>query len=97
MNELEGFATEFDNQLKQRTLQVRFVESKYLLLYDEAQTLKHRLAMSVLCDVGMEQRWCNGSRDVLGYIDALHSKEVISTTSVRESFHGIFPSFAQCL
>lgn len=86
----EARATELEKQLEHSTSQVRVAESKYLLLYEETQTLKQRLATCVFCDGEIEQRVINARKNVLRYMDALHSKVVMSQNTVRESFCGSF-------
>lgn len=84
-------------QLEQSTWQARAAESKYLLLYDEAQTLKQQLTTRVCCNGEMEQRLINANKNALGYMNALYSKTVKSQITVRELFLGRFASFAQRL
>lgn len=66
-----------------------------MLPYDEARMLKQRLATGVSCDGEMEQYLINASKDVLGYMVALHANEVMSQNNVRKSFRGSFTSLVQ--
>lgn len=89
MTKLEARATELENQLEQSASQVFVAESKYLLLYDEAQTT------GISCDGEMKQLLINTSRDVLRYMDGHHSKAVKSKNTFTESFRGSIASLVQ--
>lgn len=66
-------------------------------LYDETQKLRQQFATGVSCDGVMEQRLIIASRDVLGYMNALHAKVVKSKNTVMESFQDNFASLVQQL
>lgn len=72
-------------------------KSKYSLLYDEAQKLGLQLATDVSSTAEMKQRLINARKDVLGYMDALHLKAVMSQNTIKESFCGNFASLVQRL
>lgn len=67
---------------------MRVAESKYLLLDDEALTLKYRLATGVFCNVEMKECVNSAGKDVLDYMNTLHSKGVKSQNTVRKLFCG---------
>lgn len=71
---------------------MRVSEASSLLLYDESQTLKQQLATGASCDAEMEQSSVNASKNVLRYMDALHSMAAKSRNTIRESFCGSFAS-----
>lgn len=95
MAELKARATELEKQLEQSASEVRDAESKYSPLFDGAQTLKQRTVTGVSCNVEMERCLIGASKDVLGYMDVLHSKAVNSQNTVGESCCGCFVSFVQ--
>lgn len=66
------------------------VEFKYLLLYDEVQTLEQVLATGASCDGKTEQRLINARKNVLGCIDLAHLKAVEFSYCVRKSYSGNF-------
>lgn len=59
MEELDARAKELEKHLEHSASQLRVAESKYLLLYDDAQTLRLRLATSVSFIGEMEQHVIN--------------------------------------
>lgn len=65
---------------------MRVADSKYSLLHEKTQTPIHRLATVVFYEGKMEQRLINGSRDALGYMDALHAKSLKSQNIFTNSF-----------
>lgn len=64
--ELDARCIEIERKLEQSALPGGVAESKYLLLYNEAQTLKSRLAMGVSSNEKMDQRTIKPSKDVFG-------------------------------
>lgn len=94
---LEARAIELENQLEQSPSQVRVAEFKYWISCNESLTLKQELAMGISCGAEIEQLLMNGSKVVLGYMDALHLKAVKSQNTVRESFRGSFAPLVQRL
>lgn len=76
--ELKSRATGVKKQLEQSALWGRVAEPKYLLLYDEADMLKQRLATGVYCNGEIEQRLIDARKKLLGYMDALFSMAVKS-------------------
>lgn len=95
MAEVEARAIKLEKELEQRRSQVHFAESKYLLLLDEAQSLKQRMATGVSCDAEMEKRLVTTDKNVLGYMDVLHSKAAKFENTDSESFRGSFESLYQ--
>lgn len=89
---LGAYVTDLEKQPEQSAFQVHVVKLKYLLLYVEAQKLKQRLVTDVSCNAEMEQSSMNASKNVLGYMDALHLMVVKSEVAVRESFRGSYAS-----
>lgn len=94
---LKARAIELEKQQKQSASQGRVAESKYSRLCVETQMLRQGLSTGFSCDEGMEQRFINVSKDVLGCMDALHSMAAKSQNTVRESFWGSFISCVQRL
>lgn len=88
VGKLEARAMELEKELLVCASQLCVVESKYLLIYDEMETLKQQLAMSVSCNGETKWRLSNVIQDVLGYLIALHSKAVKSQNTARKPFCG---------
>lgn len=70
--QLEARGKGFENQIVQNAPQVRVAVSKYFLPYNEDQKLKRQLVAAHLRNVKMKQRSDKASKDVLGYMNALH-------------------------
>lgn len=90
MVKLDARALELETQLRYSASQVVVPESEYSLPYELTQMLKQRLATGVTCDKTIEQSLSNARKDVMRYVNALHSIAVKSQNTFMESFCGSF-------